>query len=33
VVLSGDIEATPPDAIGTLSPVYTVCGGQVTYEA
>ena len=33
VVLSGDIEATRPEAIGTLTPAVTICGGQVTYEA
>jgi predicted amidohydrolase YtcJ len=33
VVLSGDIETTPPEAIATLSPVVTICGGRVTHEA
>jgi predicted amidohydrolase YtcJ len=33
VVLSGDIEAVPATQINTLSPVLTVCGGRVTYEA
>ena len=32
VVLSGDIETTPPEAIDTLSPVVTICGGRVTHE-
>jgi predicted amidohydrolase YtcJ len=33
VVLSGDIEAVPSTQINTLSPVLTVCGGRVTFEA
>lgn len=33
VVLSGDIETTPPEEIATLSPVVTICGGRVTHEA
>ena len=33
VILSGDIENTPPEAIGTLHPVTTICGGRVTFEA
>jgi predicted amidohydrolase YtcJ len=33
VVLSGDIEAVPAAQINTLSPVLTVCGGRVTFEA
>lgn len=33
VVLSADIEAVPATQINTLSPVLTVCGGRVTYEA
>lgn len=33
VLLSGDIESTPPSEINTLSPVLTVCGGRVTFEA
>lgn len=32
VVLSGDIEATEPEAIHTLKPAMTVCDGRVTYE-
>jgi predicted amidohydrolase YtcJ len=33
VLLSGDIEAVSPVEINTLSPVLTVCGGRVTFEA
>lgn len=33
VMLSGDIEATNPAQVGSLSPVLTVCGGKITYEA
>ena len=33
VLLSGDIEAVPASEINTLSPVLTVCGGRVTFEA
>lgn len=33
VVLSGDIEATDPSALNLLAPVYTICGGKVTFEA
>lgn len=33
VVLSGDIETTSPEAIATLGPVVTICGGRVTHEA
>jgi predicted amidohydrolase YtcJ len=33
VLLSGDIESTSPSEINTLSPVLTVCGGRVTFEA
>ncbi|MEP6827713.1 MAG: amidohydrolase, partial [Aestuariivirga sp.] len=32
VILSGDIENTPPEALGTLHPVTTICGGKVTFE-
>jgi predicted amidohydrolase YtcJ len=33
VVLSGDIEATAPEALHTVRPVTTICGGKVTYQA
>jgi predicted amidohydrolase YtcJ len=33
VLLSADIEAVPATQINTLSPVLTVCGGRVTFEA
>jgi predicted amidohydrolase YtcJ len=33
VMLSDDIESVPKDAIKTLFPVLTVCGGRVTFEA
>lgn len=33
VVLSGDIEQTAPDAIGSLRPVMTICDGKPTFEA
>jgi predicted amidohydrolase YtcJ len=33
VVLSGDIEAVPPEAIATLSVARTICGGQTTFSA
>jgi predicted amidohydrolase YtcJ len=32
VVLSGDLEKTAPDAIDTVRPVTTICGGKVTYD-
>jgi predicted amidohydrolase YtcJ len=32
VLLSGDIEATPPEGIDQLSVALTVCGGRVTYR-
>jgi len=32
-VLSGDIEATPPERIGTLSVALTVAGGRITHRA
>ena len=32
VVLSGDIDATSPDNIASLSPVLTICDGRVTFE-
>ncbi|TIM28171.1 MAG: amidohydrolase [Mesorhizobium sp.] len=33
VVLSGDIEATAPEALHTVRPVTTICGGKITYQA
>lgn len=33
VVLSGDLEAVSPEAIDTIRPVTTVCGGRVSYRA
>ncbi|MFM2281186.1 MAG: hypothetical protein RLZZ444_3417 [Pseudomonadota bacterium] len=33
VMLSDDIDSVPKNAIKTLSPVLTVCGGRVTFEA
>jgi hypothetical protein len=33
VVLSGDVEATAPEAIAALSPVLTICDGRVTFDA
>ncbi len=33
VLLSGDIEATEPEAIAALSPVLTICDGRVTFDA
>ena len=32
VVLSGDLDATPPDALRQIRPLATVCGGRVTFE-
>ncbi|MGB3313120.1 MAG: amidohydrolase [Albidovulum sp.] len=32
VVLSGDIEATPPEAVADLTVALTICGGRVTYR-
>ena len=32
VVLSGDIEATPSDAVADMDIALTICGGQVTYR-
>lgn len=32
VLLSGDIEATPPDAIAALAVRMTICDGQITHE-
>ena len=33
VLLGGDIEATPPDAVGAMGIALTVCGGRITHEA
>ncbi|MFK0687761.1 amidohydrolase [Mesorhizobium sp. IMUNJ 23033] len=33
VALSADIEATAPEALHTLRPVTTICGGKITYQA
>ncbi|MCO5081977.1 MAG: amidohydrolase [Rhizobiaceae bacterium] len=33
VVLSGDLEATPADALAAIRPVTTIAGGRITYEA
>ncbi|RWO50518.1 MAG: amidohydrolase [Mesorhizobium sp.] len=33
VVLSADIEATAPEALHTVRPVTTICGGKITYQA
>jgi hypothetical protein len=33
VVLSADIEATAPEALHTVRPLTTICGGKVTYQA
>ena len=33
VLLTGDIESVPPEAIKDLSVQLTICGGKVTYEA
>lgn len=33
VVLSGDIEATPPEEIGAMHVATTICGGRVVWEA
>lgn len=33
VVLSADIEATPPEALHKIRPVTTICGGKITYQA
>jgi predicted amidohydrolase YtcJ len=32
VVLSGDLEATAPDALHEIRPAATICGGRVTFE-
>jgi predicted amidohydrolase YtcJ len=31
-LLSGDIEATPPEALPTMTAALTVCGGRIVYE-
>lgn len=33
VILSGDIEATPPEAITDLKVAMTICDGRITYQA
>lgn len=33
VVLSADIEAIAPEALHTVRPVTTICGGKITYQA
>jgi predicted amidohydrolase YtcJ len=33
VVLSADIESTAPEALHTVHPVTTICGGRITYQA
>ncbi|WP_027165094.1 amidohydrolase [Mesorhizobium sp. WSM3224] len=33
VVLSADIETTAPEALHTVRPVTTICGGKITYQA
>lgn len=33
VVLSGDVEVVPPEALDEVRPVATVCNGEVSYEA
>ncbi|TJW11646.1 MAG: amidohydrolase [Mesorhizobium sp.] len=33
VVLSADIERTAPEALHTVRPVTTICGGKITYRA
>ena len=33
VVLSADIEATAPEALHTVRPATTICGGKITYQA
>jgi len=32
VILSGDIEATPPEEIDGLKVAATICDGRITYE-
>ncbi|TIO64077.1 MAG: amidohydrolase, partial [Mesorhizobium sp.] len=33
VVLSADIEKTAPEALHTVRPVTTICGGKITFQA
>jgi hypothetical protein len=33
VILGGDIEAVPPEAIGALGIARTICGGRTVFEA
>jgi len=33
VVLDADLEAIPPDQLGTTSPAVTICAGRITFEA
>lgn len=33
VMLDGDIEATPPEAIGAMAVALTLCGGRLTHQA
>jgi predicted amidohydrolase YtcJ len=33
VVLGGDIESTPPEAVGAMGIALTVCGGRITHQA
>jgi predicted amidohydrolase YtcJ len=33
VILSSDLEMTDPEAIATVRPATTICGGRVTYQA
>ena len=33
VVLSGDIEKTPPEEVAAMEVTLTVCGGRVTHRA
>lgn len=32
VILSGDIEATPPEKLHDLRPTTTICGGKITFQ-
>jgi len=33
VILSGDLEKTDPEALHSIRPVTTICGGKITYQA
>ncbi|MFN7223021.1 MAG: amidohydrolase [Paracoccaceae bacterium] len=33
VMIDGDIEATPPEALGTTGIALTICGGRITHQA